>query len=272
MLHEETETAQAATRLGVDVQVLDREETARLDPGIEMDVSGSVYYPRDCHLSPDRLMDALQDELINLGCEFRWQTDWTGFATEQNRIRAVETSSGGVEADEVVVCGGVWSTPIAERLKVSLPMQAGKGYSVTLDRTGQRPRICSILTEARVAVTPIDEAIRFAGTMEIAGLDESISQPRVRGIIRSIPKYFPRFEVEDFAACQPWCGLRPCSPDGLPYLGRTSGWDNVVISTGHAMMGISLAMISGRIASEIIEGIPAAIPNLELLSPDRYYA
>jgi D-amino-acid dehydrogenase len=272
MLHEETETAQAATRLGVDAQVLGRDETAEFDGGIEMDVSGSVYYPRDCCLSPDRLMDALQVELIHRGCEFRWQTNWTGFATQQDRIRSVETSTGTVEADEVVVCGGVWSSSIAKRLGLSLPIQAGKGYSVTLDPARQQPKFCSILTEARVAVTPIDQSVRFAGTMEIAGLDESISSQRVRGIVRSIPNYFPQFKVEDFAACEPWCGLRPCSPDGLPYLGRTSRWDNLVISTGHAMLGISLAMISGRIASQIIGGLPTSIPNLELLSPDRYHA
>ncbi len=106
--------------------------------------------------------------------------------------------------------------------------------------------------------------------MEIAGLNESISQSRVRGIVQSIPKYFPKFRAEDFADCQPWVGLRPCSPDGLPYLGRSSRWRNLVISTGHAMMGISLSMVSGRIASEIIDDVPQEIPNLGLLSPDRF--
>lgn len=272
-LHEETETAALAQRLNVDAEVLDAAATARLDPGIEMDVLGAVYYPRDCHLSPQRLMAALQSELVTRGCQFHWETEVTGFTSEGNQIRAVQTSSPSaaeIDADEVLICGGVWSPQIADELQISLPMQAGKGYSVTLPSPRQQPTICSILTEARVAVTPMGSTLRFGGTMEIAGLDSSISQSRVRGIIQSIPHYFPRFDADDFDRCVPWVGLRPCSPDGLPYLGRPSRWSNVVISTGHAMMGISLGMISGRLASEIVDDVQPSVPRLDLLSPDRF--
>jgi D-amino-acid dehydrogenase len=271
-LHEEAETAAMAERLNVEAQVLDATETAKLDPGIEMEIRGAVYYPRDGHLSPNRLMAVLQSELVSRGCRFHWNTNTTGFASDGNQIKSVQTSAGEIDADEVAICGGVWSPEIANQLKISLPMQAGKGYSVTLDAPRQQPAICSILTEARVAVTPMGSALRFGGTMEIAGLDESISPSRVRGIIRSIPQYFPRFRAEDFDGCKPWVGLRPCSPDGLPYLGRPSGWKNVLISTGHAMMGISLAMISGQIGSQMLDHESPGIRSLELLSPDRYTA
>ncbi len=269
-LSEEAETAKMAARLSVDAQVLDAEATARLDPGIDMDVRGAVYYPRDCHLNPNRLMASLQSQLAETGCQFHWETEWTGFAFDGNQIRSVRTDASEFEADEVLVCGGVWSDEIAKKLKIALPMQAGKGYSVTLDQPCQQPSICSILTEARVAVTPMGSSLRFGGTMEIAGLDESISQSRVRGIIQSIPQYFPKFRAEDFSNCRPWVGLRPCSPDGLPYLGRSSRWRNLVVATGHAMMGISLSMVSGRIAAEIIDDVPQEIPRLDLLSPDRF--
>jgi D-amino-acid dehydrogenase len=149
-------------------------------------------------------------------------------------------------------------------------MQAGKGYSVTLEQPCQQPSICSILTEARVAVTPMGSSLRFGGTMEISGLNQSISQSRVRGIVRSIPEYFPKFKQADFEHCQPWTGLRPCSPDGLPYIGRSHKWDNVIVSTGHAMMGISLAPITGRCVAEIADGQQPEIEGFELLSPDRY--
>jgi D-amino-acid dehydrogenase len=269
MLREEAETAALARRLGVEADVLDPAAAAALQGDVEMDIRGAVYFPGDCHLSPNRLMAGLQAALQERGCQFQWQSEWTGFDIQQRRVRAVQTTAGSVEADEVVVCGGVWSPQIARQLQVSLPMQAGKGYSVTLDDPPQQPSICSILTEARVAVTPLGQSLRFAGTMEIAGLDESISTGRVRGIVGSIPKYFPRFRAADFSRCQPWVGLRPCSPDGLPYLGRTGRWQNVVISTGHAMMGISLSLVSGRIAAEIMDGEPSRIEHLELLSPDR---
>ena len=106
--------------------------------------------------------------------------------------------------------------------------------------------------------------------MEIAGTNESISPSRLRGIIRSIPEYFPRFQGEDFEGCRPWVGLRPCSPDGLPYLGRTSKWSNLSLCTGHGMMGISLSMISGRIIAEMMDGVPHELEGLEQLPPDRY--
>ncbi len=269
-LDEEAETSAMAERIGVEARVLSAKETTALDPAVEMNVHGAVYYRRDCHLSPNHLMEALEIKLAELGCEFHWNTECTGFATEGNRIRSVATTLGSFDADEFVLCSGVWSTQIANQLSLSLPMQAGKGYSVTLEKPTQIPSICSILCEARVAVTPMGTSLRFGGTMEIAGIDESITESRVRGIVHSIPRYFPRFSIADFDHCEPWVGLRPCSPDGLPYLGRTSKWENILISTGHAMMGISLAMISGRIVAESIDGVSSKINDLELLSPDRF--
>lgn len=269
-LSEEAETATRAKKLNVDAEVLDADAVAQLQPHVDMDICGAVYYPQDCHLSPTQLMWSLQSQLAETGCQYQWQTEWTGFTCSGDQITTVHTSAGRFQADEVLICGGVWSEEIARQLRIALPMQAGKGYSLTLEQPRQQPSICSILTEARIAVTPIGSSLRFGGTMEIAGLDESVNQSRIRGIVKSIPQYFPKFQVEDFAHCQPWVGLRPCSPDGLPYLGRSSRWRNVVISTGHAMMGISLSMVSGRIVSEIIDDVPHQIQNLELLSPDRF--
>lgn len=269
-LSEEAETAEMANQLGVPADVLDGAQTAQIDPGIEMSVRGSVHYPRDCHLSPNRLMDSLYRELTEAGCEFLWETNCEGFVFSGDRIDAAKTNVGDIAADQFVLCSGIWSTDVARDLNLSLPMQAGKGYSVTVANPVQRPEICSILTEARVAVTPIGSTLRFGGTMEIAGIDESISRSRVRGIIGSVPEYFPRFSTEDFEGLEPWVGLRPCSPDGLPYLGRTDRWQNVIVSTGHAMMGISLALISGVITSQLLDGEASSVDRLSLLSPDRY--
>ena len=148
-------------------------------------------------------------------------------------------------------------------------MQAGKGYSLTLREPRQLPSICAIFTEARVAVTPMDGALRVGGTMEIAGLNETINPRRVRGIIRSVPRYYPEFRQEDFTGIEPWAGLRPCSPDGLPYLGRTARWQNLICATGHAMMGLSLAPATGRIVEALASENDPGI-SLKLLSPDRH--
>lgn len=269
-MEEEAEASELARRHGLEVEVLDADQTGALDPEIEMDVRGAVHYPQDCFLSPNELMAGLQSRLEQQGCRFLFDTDLQDLIVAGDRIDRVVTSAGELTADEFVLCAGAWTTEIARRYGISLPMQAGKGYSLTLEQPRELPSIGSILTEARIAVTPIGSSLRFGGTMEIAGLDESISRSRIEGLVEGVPKYFPAFRAGDFAECNPWVGLRPCSPDGLPYLGRPARWQNAVISTGHAMMGISLAMISARITSEIIDGVHPAIENLQLLSPDRY--
>ena len=149
-------------------------------------------------------------------------------------------------------------------------MQAGKGYSVTLPNPKQLPTLCSILTEARVAVTPMGNSLRVGGTMEIAGLDNiKINTRRVQGILNSIPRYFPVFSAEDFAELPVWSGLRPCSPDGLPYIGRFTQFPNLSAATGHAMMGMSLGPITGKLMSEILSDEPTSIA-IEALDPNRY--
>lgn len=269
-LEEEAELVEKAGRLGIEARVLNRSEASAFDPGIEMDIVGAVYFPMDCHLSPNRLMAAIESALGERGCEFQWNADCIGFSTRGGRIEHMSTTQSDIAGDEYLICGGAWSSEIASRLGVKLRLQAGKGYSVTLEHPRQQPNICSILNEARVAVTPMGTSLRFGGTMEIAGPDESINRARLQGILRSIPQYFPRFRPEDFEGCRPWVGLRPCTPDGLPYLGRSSKWPNLLICTGHGMMGVSLSMISGRLMAETIDGVPHQIKGLERLSPDRY--
>jgi D-amino-acid dehydrogenase len=112
-------------------------------------------------------------------------------------------------------------------------------------------------------------SLRFGGTMEISGLNEAINPQRVQGIIKSVTKYFPKFSPDNFEGIQPWRGLRPCSPDGLPYLGRTQKFSNLILATGHAMMGMSLSPITGKMVSEIVSGEKPSF-DLSLFSPDRY--
>ncbi|PYK58492.1 MAG: FAD-dependent oxidoreductase [Verrucomicrobia bacterium] len=268
-LAEEAKTAQRATQLGVPAEVLDAKQTAALDPNVRMDVSGSVYFPKDCHLSPDRFMAALKHQLHQEGAHFSWETEVTGWRVDGSRVEAVQTAKGEFSADEFVVCGGSWSPVVARDLRLNLPLQAGKGYSLTLPQPRQLPQICAVFTEARVAATPMGNTLRFGGTMEIAGLNEEINPVRVQGIIKSVPKYYPDFTPQDFEGVQPWRGLRPCSPDGLPYVGRTARYSNLCLATGHAMMGLSLGPITGRLIAEILSDETPSI-QIGLLNPDRY--
>jgi len=291
-LDHEAAYARQATELGVPAEVLDAKAVSRLDPAVTMDVAGGVYFPKDCHLSPNRFMAGLKQQCDQLGAKFQWATEVTGFihgaqsfamhrshimpgperrwvTRNSTQIECVKTSHGELTAEEVILCGGSWSPIVARELGLKLPMQAGKGYSLTLNQPRELPQICAIFTEARIAVTPMGGALRFGGTMEIAGLNEDINPVRVQGIIKAVPKYFPKFTSDDFSGIQPWRGLRPCSPDGMPYLGRTKKFTNLSIATGHAMMGLSLGPITGKLMAEILSGEKPSI-DVAALDPDRY--
>ena len=268
-LDDEAEFAAQANSLGVPAEVLNATQVAKLDPGVTMAVAGAVYFPRDAHFTPDRYLAVLQSQAEKLGVVFKWNTEVTGLETRGGKIVSVRTASEAVSADEIILCGGSWSPLLVRELGLKIPIQAGKGYSLTLAQPRELPQLCSIFTEARMAITPMGSSLRFGGTMEISGLNENINLVRVRGIIKSVPQYFPKFTPEDFADIQPWRGLRPCSPDGLPYLGRTAKFSNLIIATGHAMMGMSLSPITGQIVSEFVSGEKPAF-DLSLFSPDRY--
>ena len=172
-------------------------------------------------------------------------------------------------ADEYVVCAGIWSQELVRDLGIAIPMQAGKGYSLTLQNPPALPNICAILSEARVAMTPMGSSLRFAGTMELSGIDEGINPARVRGIISSVARYFPDIPPAQLRQATVRFGLRPCSPDGLPYVGRVARFANLSVAAGHAMMGMSLGPITGKLMSEILSGEPLSC-SMEGLSPDRY--
>jgi len=307
-LHEEAKIAGQARALGIPADVLDAKQTAALDPGARLNIAGSIHFPLDCHLITGRFMAALEHQCVKLCVRFVWNTDVRGCKIASPRpvrnergegqgegqssktghflspapssaaqrrgsgspcIGAIVTSTGAeIEADEFVLCGGSWSATFARQLGLRLPLQAGKGYSLTLPQPRQLPQICSILAEARVAVTPMGEKLRVGGTMEIAGLNEDINPVRVRGIIDSFCRYFPEFQPRDFDGIPPWRGLRPCSPDGLPYIGRTAKFANLSLATGHGMMGLSLGPVTGKLVAEILSGEKPKT-DIAMLSPDR---
>jgi D-amino-acid dehydrogenase len=270
-LQEEAKMAEQARALGVPAEVLDAKQTAVLDPGARLDIAGSIYFPLDCHLTTERFMAALQSQTERLGVKFIWESEvLDAKLSNTRRVQAITVPGGEeIEADEFVLCGGSWSPELARKFALPISLQAGKGYSLTLTKPRQLPQICSICTEARVAVTPMGEKLRVGGTMEIAGLNEDINPVRVRGIIDSFCRYFPDFRAADFDGIQPWRGLRPCSPDGLPYIGRTSKFSNFSIATGHGMMGLSLGPVTGRLMAEVLSGEKPAW-DIGPLSPDRY--
>jgi D-amino-acid dehydrogenase len=265
----EAEVASAAHRIGLKAEVLDAKQTAALDPGITMDVTGSVYFPDDCHLDPARFMTALRQKVISLGGTILDQTEVHSIERSNGKAIAVTGPKGRWEADQFVIAGGSWSAPLLKTIGMKLPLQAGKGYSLTLPEPPQLPKLCSIFAEAKVAITPMGESLRFAGTMEVGGLNTTINPARVRGIVKSVNQYFPKFSESDFTNVAPWAGLRPVSPDGVPYLGKAPGADNLIVASGHAMMGLSLGPVTGKLVSDLLTSTPT-FRDIAQMAPARF--
>ncbi len=267
--HEAHGLAALANEIGVEARVLDAKQTAALEPGIKMEVAGSVYFPIDAHLTPRKFMPALVALLKEMGVKFLWSTSVYGWRSEGGRIAGVQTTAGDLVADDYVLAGGSWSPSMVNGLSIRIPMQAGKGYSLTIEKPRFHLTKSLILTERRVAVTPMGDQLRFGGTMEIAGHSDTVRPERIEQIIAAAPHYFPEFTPQDFAGIKPWFGYRPVTPDGLPYIGRFRRHQNLVAACGHAMLGVTMAPITGRLVSEVLAGKKPSV-DLSMLNPDRY--
>lgn len=266
--HEEIELAEKAQNLGLDVEVFDQAGIQALEPNLRMDTIGGILYKCDGILYPPKLMKTLTDYLLAHGVQFNYQTEVTGFKFSGKKVSEIVTSKGAFHADELVVTGGAALPALASKLQLKLPLMPGKGYSFMHHTTDNSQMVhAALLLEARVAVTPMNNQIRFSGTMELGPANDKIYTNRVKGIVESIPKYFPDLQV-DYPQ-DIWFGYRPCSPDGLPYLGRTSKYSNVSIAGGGGMMGLSLGPAYGKAITALLSNQPTET-DITGFNPDRF--
>lgn len=261
--------AEDARVLGLDAEVLGPDDVRRLDPNVRYEVAGGVLFRDDSHLDPVLLNAELTRRLQAAGVEFRWNTEATGWKIDGGAVRAAVSSRGAISGDQFVLATGSWTPTLRAGLGLSLPIEAGKGYSVTLPAPRRLPSLPSILVEARIAVTPMGGKLRFAGTMQFAGRNGDISAHRVSAMLRSISDYMPDFSAADFAGLTPWAGLRPVTPDGLPMLGRVPAAANLIVAAGHAMIGVTLAPATGLLVSELLARRQPSL-DLALLDPRRF--
>jgi len=268
-LAEEAHVVADAERLGLAAELLDAEGVAARETGIATDVAGGVYFSDDAHLSPPAFMRGLRARIVEMGGEIRQQTSVIAIERDGEQARAARTANDSVDGDLFVLSAGAWSTGVARTLGLRLPMLAGRGYGFTVPQPPESPQIPTILTEARVAVTPMLDGLRFVGTMELGPPQEVVNRSRVQGMIAAIPRYYPAFASAQLGQLPVWSGLRPCSPDGLPYIGRVDGTSNAIVATGHAMMGMSLGPITGKLVAQIAAGEAPSVA-IDALSPNRY--
>ncbi len=264
-----SEMVAAGQKIGLKPRMVSPPEIEALDSTVQTSARGGAYFPEDAHLDPQQFIAKMSRHLQQKGVSIRSGVAGQGFVAKNGHIRALQTPAGEIFADWFVLAGGAFSPVLARQLGLKLPIQAGKGYSITIEKPKNMPQTPLILEEARVAVTPMGERLRFAGTMEIAGLDFSVNRRRVDAILKAIPRYLPQVDLSGTAQVTPWAGLRPCTPDGLPYLGRTTRFRNLIIATGHAMIGVSLAPVTGRIVANLAAGHDPEM-DISLLHPERF--
>lgn len=257
LLREEIHVAETAKKMGLEARVVDKAGIAQLERQVDIDASGGVYYPGDMHCTPQVLMPFLIEILRERGVKINYNSKLTGINKNKNRIQSIsiQTDQGvrEYETEKLLLAAGSWSEQLARLFDVRIPMQAGKGYSFVQSNAGVH--IPSILVDGRVAVTPFENGnIRFGGTMEIAGINREVNMKRVNGILKTVRSFYPQMDVKAPSEDQVWHGLRPCSPDGLPYIGKLKSAENLYIASGHAMMGLSLAPATGKLLAEMMAG------------------
>ena len=263
LMNEARENAKA----GLRVEMLTGDAVRELEPEVGPTVAGGTFYPDEAHCDPTRFVVAVGAEAQKAGAEIRPRVEALRLLHTGARVHGVETTTGRVHADAVVLAAGAWTPKLAEQAGVFVPVTGAKGYHVEVAAEPSTTTIPTLFIESRVGVTPMSGRIRLGGTLELCGLDESVSARRVDAIVEGATRVVP--SLAGRPRQKVWRGLRPCAPDGVPIVGESKRMANLVIATGHAHMGFALAPITGKLVREIVRD-EAPSHELGSISPDRF--
>lgn len=256
--------------LGLETALLNAAELRQLEPHTKINALGAILFKCDAHLYPNKLMKGLLSLLQQNGVRLVRSAPVTGFEKNGTMVKKVITPREDFNAGAVVIATGAWSREIAAMVNTKIPLMPGRGYSVTLENSPYRVNHPAVLAEGRVAITPMDgNKIRFGGTMEVVSTSTPPRYQRVQGILNAVKRFYPEFDVPMPAQDKLWYGYRPCSADGLPYIGKIKSYTNVVVATGHAMLGLSLGAGTGKLVSEIVNDEKSSI-DLKPFNVERF--
>ena len=255
----------------LDPQVLVGDDVRAHEPLLTDAVHGGIYFPAERHLDPRAFVEALHERLVQRGVrvveDAAVETVRTRDAGGRRTVTAVRTPVGQFEADAVVLATGAWTGEVSARFGHRLPVRPGKGYSVDVDPLPLRS--ATNLSDVKVAVTPFADRLRLAGTMEFAGLDENVNDVRVAAILRGPRTYLRDWQPPDVTRLRPVAGMRPMTPDGLPVIGAFPGLANTYVTSGHGMLGVTLAAGSAlALADTVLHGTRR--PELAPFDPARF--
>ncbi|WP_282136428.1 NAD(P)/FAD-dependent oxidoreductase [Seonamhaeicola maritimus] len=250
-LWEEIQMVKKAISLGLSAKEVSVNDIKQIESNTIIESIGGTYFECDHHSTPHEFMIDMKMHLKKVGVSFFTNEKVVDLEIQNGTISKVKTQNQVLSADEFVLAAGSWSAFLSKKIGLKLLLQAGKGYRINTQRE-TKIKVPAILAEAKVAVTPMNGFTRFAGTMEIAGISDNINNIRVNAIAKAVNEYYPEVELNKEEKQEAASGLRPLSPDGLPYIGKSLKCYNLTIATGHAMMGWSMGTATGKLVSEII--------------------
>ena len=268
-LEKENEVVRLAVANGLDAKMLNKQEIKKIEPNINVDSIGAAYFGCDHHTTPGELIEALKKFIKQKGVKCFTNTEIKDYNIANNKIDSISVSNQILKFDEYILSAGTWTSQICKKLGIDILLQAGKGYSVN-SKSDTGISCPAILVEAKCAVTPMNGFTRFSGTMEISSVNNRIRKNRVDAICNSVESFYPSIKVSSSERENARFGFRPISADGVPYIGRTNKLDNVIIATGHGMMGWSMSTGTGKIISEIISNKKTSI-DINRFNPNRKF-
>lgn len=242
----------------VPAERIDGASLADMEPALKPGLAGAWHYRNDAHLRPDRLMSEIKRRLVESGVTIVPQQEFQSFVKRNGNVSAVRTNNGEFEADEFVVATGPLTPMLNQELGCRIPIQPGKGYSITMARPTICPTYPMLLEEAHVGITPFDSGYRIGSTMEFAGYDTQLRPERLQYLRDGAAMYLEEPTAEPVE--EEWYGWRPMTWDGLAYIDRTPKHENVWVAAGHNMLGLSMGTATGKLISEMITGQPTHIP------------
>ncbi|GAB2559784.1 NAD(P)/FAD-dependent oxidoreductase [Rhodanobacter koreensis] len=243
--------------LGIEVQRLRGEQVEAMEPALKPGVVGGLLHPGDARLRPDRYAAELARRVVELGGVIETGARIERFGTDSNRISDVQSSRGAFQGDRVVMALGAWSPLLAKTLDLRLPMQPGKGYSLTYSRPERAPRRALVLREPSICVTTWSSGYRLGSTMEFSGYAEGLNRTRLDALRRGAASGLR--EPEGPELLEEWWGWRPMSVDEVPIIGPSTRWSNLLLATAHGMLGVSMSAATGELVAAMLAGSASPI-------------
>lgn len=235
---------------GVVAHRLEGDQLPAFDPALRTGLAGAFHYAGDASVRPDALVREWAAALRDGGVRFEESRRLTGVRARSGAVVGVETDRGSISADHYVIATGAWTARVASTFGAALPLEPGKGYSLTMSSPAKPPRHPMLFPEHRVGVTPFRDGFRLGSMLELCGFDASIPRRRIAQLVASASHYL--VEPEGAEVRETWSGWRPITWDSLPIIGRIPDLTNVVLATGHHMLGMTMAPATGRLVAEII--------------------